>query len=235
MGRPRNAAPQRDDNHVLTDDEIADLQHYYSIKIRGAQAAHAEAKAVADAKRQDVNNFFALVKGDLQISRKDFEEVLALQDMNEAEFIEHEKKRTKRMAAQGLPVGTQLDMFPKADTVDDLGLAKASGKRAGLRGDDPVVPECFAGVTHSAWMEGWHDGQAENIAKLGRAQTILDARKAAQDEPEGDEDEEEVDDEEAIKAQARALKNSSFMDTAGAGEDDDTEHMQDAASEMEAA
>lgn len=233
MARARNAAPQRDDNHVLTDEEIADLQHYYSIKIRAAQAAHAEAKAVADAKRQDVNNFFALVKGDLQIPRKDFEEILALQDMNEAEFIEHEKKRTKRLAAQGLPVGTQLDMFPKADTVDDLGIAKASGKRAGLRGDDPVVPERFAGVTHSAWMEGWHAGQEENILKLGRAQTIIDARKAQAEEPEA-EDEEEVDEEEAIKAQARALRNSGFMDTSGADEDDGTEHSQVAA-EMEAA
>lgn len=214
MPRARNAAPQRDDNHVLTDEEVADLQHYYSIKIRGALAIHAEAKAVADAKRQDVNNLFALVKGDLQISRKDFEETLALQDMNEAEFIEHEKKRTKRLAAQGLPVGTQLDMFPKADTVDDLGIAKASGKRAGLRGDDPEVPERFAGVTHSAWMEGWHEGQAENIMKLGRAQAIIDARAAEAAKSESDDEpEEEVDEEEAIKAQARALKNSGFMDT----------------------
>lgn len=219
MPRARNAAPQRDDNHVLTDDEIADLQHYYSIKIRGAQAVHVEKKAVADAARQDVNNIFALVKGDLQISRKDFEEILALQDMNEAEFIEHEKKRTKRMAAQGLPVGTQLDMFPKADTVDDLGLARASGKRAGLRADDPVVPERFAGVTHQAWMEGYHEGQEENIAKLGRAQTILDARAAAQADPEGDdeadedEEKEPADEEAELKAAARRLKGSAFMDT----------------------
>lgn len=229
MPRARNAAPQRDDNHVLTDDEIADLQHYYSTKIRAAQAAAAEAKAAYDAKRQDVNSFFALVKGDLQIPRKDFEEILALQDMNEAEFIEHEKKRTKRMVAQGLPVGTQLDMFPKADTVDDLGLARASGKRAGLRGDDPEVPERFAGVTHQAFMEGWHEGQSENIAKLGRAQTILDARKAQAEEPEVDEEaEEEVDEEEAIRAQARALRKSGFMDTTGADEEQ-------AAPEMEAA
>ncbi|MDR7232802.1 ribosome modulation factor [Caulobacter sp. BE264] len=226
MPRARNAAPQRDDNHVLTDDEIADLQHYYSIKIRGAQAIHAEKKAVADAARTDVNNLFALVKGDLQISRKDFEEILALQDMNEAEFIEHEKKRTKRMVAQGLPVGTQLDMFPKADTVDDLGLAQASGKRAGLRGADPEVPERFAGVTHQAWMEGWHEGQAENIAKLGRAQTILDARKAQAEEPEAEGDEEE--DEFDADAEARALRKSGFMDTTGADEEQ-------AAPEMEAA
>lgn len=233
MPRARNAAPQRDDNHVLTDDEFADLQHYYSVKVRAARAAHAEAKAVADAKRTEVNNIFALIKGDLQIARGKFEEDLALEDMGEAEFIEHEKQRSRRLSARGMPVGKQMELFPVGDTVDDLELAKAAGKRAGLRGDDPVVPERYAGVTHSAFMEGWHDGQAENIAKLGRAQTIIDARKAAQDEPEDEKDAAEAEAE--LKKAARRLKESGFMDTSAPDEDDDSEHSQSAAEDQVAA
>lgn len=221
MARSRNAQPEPGDNHILTDDDIAALQHYYANRIRSQQAKADEAKAKYDAERTEVNSLFSLVKGELQISRKEFEEVLALQDMTEAEFLNHEGKRHKRLERQGLPVGTQMAL-PLGDTVDDKLTAEADGKRAGLRADDPTPPEHVSPILHPDWMRGWHAGQEINIMRLGRAQEIIDARAA----PAEDEIPEEEPPEFDPAKEARALKNSGFMDTSAPheDEDDDSEH-----------
>src|SRR5690606_18131824 len=90
-------------NSVLTDDEIAALQQHFALKIRAQQRVYAEAKAAADLERNEVNALFTQARGELGYSRKEFEEILALQDMTEAEFQAHEAKRNKRMVSAGLP------------------------------------------------------------------------------------------------------------------------------------
>jgi hypothetical protein len=211
------AAPKGHNSAVapLTDDEQADLQAYFSLKIRAQQRKAAEAKAKYDAEREEVNGLFARVKGELKIIRKEFEEVLAAQDMSEAEFLASEAKRHRRFSLGGLPVGAQmaLDLGPTS-TADEMQLAHTDGKRAGLRGADPVPPSHVSGIMVPEWMRGWHEGQAEIAMRMGRAEAILEARAAPPSGPEEAEPEEEFD---PAKA-ARKLKKSGFMEPAPAAQ-----------------
>ena len=205
-------------NVILDEEDAAALQLHYTLRIR-AQIKKAEAaKAIYDAERNEVNGVFSLIKGDLKIPRKEFEELLALQDMGEREFIAHEAKRHQRMVNQGLPVGTQLDMFGTGDTVDDQAVAYADGYRAGRRGDDGTPPETTATFLHPNWQEGWNDGVAENAPKLARATAIMEARAAAPVDDD-DSDREEGDVEIDPAALERELKTNGFTERSG-DEDD---------------
>lgn len=219
MGRkPKEAGIGHNGPEPLTDDEQADLIAYYGDKIRRQQRTAAEAKAEYDAERTEVNSLFALVKGELQISRKDFEALLLAQDMTEAEFLHAEAKRHSLYALAGLPVGAQIDLFANAaDTADDQAHAYANGKRAGLRGDDPVPPATTSPILHPDWMRGWTDGQAELGERMVRAAALIEARKPAPvAEVESDEEDPDPTDPEAVDAAARKLKRSGFMDRAEA-------------------
>lgn len=201
----------------LTDDEIAALQHYYADKIRRQDRKAAEAKAAYDLERTEVNSLFALVKGDLKYSRKEFEEVLAAQDKSEAEFRHDEAKRARRFSLHGLPVGAQLEMF-SGDTVDDAREAEANGYRAGRRADDPIPPSTLSTMFHQDWMRGWERGQAENLAQFAKANEIIEARKAKSvaldpvEEDIGD----EVDPEDALDDAARKLKRTGWAEPTAA-------------------
>jgi len=200
----------------LTDDEIAALQHYYADKIRRQDRKAAEAKAAYDLERTEVNSLFALVKGDLKYSRKEFEEVLAAQDKSEAEFRHDEAKRARRFSLHGLPVGAQLEMF-SGDTVDDAREAEANGYRAGRRADDPIPPSTLSTMFHQDWMRGWERGQAENLAQFAKAHEIIEARKAksvALDPVE--EDMGDVDPEDALDDAARKLKRTGWAEPTSA-------------------
>ncbi|MDB5725719.1 MAG: hypothetical protein JWQ16_2473 [Novosphingobium sp.] len=213
MGRS-NASIGDNRSEPLTDDDKAALQLYYSRGIRAAEAEAATKKAEYDQAKKAVNGKFALVKGELGISRKDFEEVLALEDLSESEFILKEAERNKRLSLHGLPVGAQLDMFGSGDTVDEMARAEADGKRAGRRGDHGIPPDYISPVCIQAWMRGWTEEQSIIVMRLGRAEAIIAEREAADAQPDA-EDEDDADDEvEEIDpaAAARALKRSGFME-----------------------
>ena len=195
------------DNSGFIDDEAATLQAYFASKIRAQQKVAALKKAEYDSERDAVNALFTQARGELRITRKEFEEVLALQDMTEAEFLRHEQKRNARMANGGLPVGTQLDMFPQ-DAATEQGQAHADGKRAGLRGDDPVPPSHVTSMLHPDWMRGWTEGQDEIGQKMIAAMTILNERKAKTValEPEPAEEEGDEDEEDGVDADLKALE-----------------------------
>lgn len=197
----------------LTDDEIAALQHYYAHKIRVQQRKADEAKAAYDLERTEVNSLFALVKGELKYSRKEFEEVLAAQDKTEAEFRWDEAKRARRFSLHGLPVGAQLEMF-SGDTVDEAREAEANGYRAGRRADDPVAPSSIASMFTTDWMRGWTKGQDENLAQFAKANEIIAARKAASValDPVEEDVGEEIDPEDALDDAARKLKRSGWAE-----------------------
>lgn len=221
MARAKKNPGPGHNSEPLTEDEIASLEALFSQKIRAKLHAFAEAKAVADAARQEVNDEFALVKGELRISRKDFEAFMAKQDLSEAEFAHEFEKEMARYRRHGMPVGAQQDMFV-GDTVDDQVVARADGKRAGLRGADPKPPTYISGVLVQDWMEGYHAGQSELCMRLDKGGALLAARQAAAkaatdagklqagEYP----DEEEVDEEEEIDHSAKALKKSGWMEPA---------------------
>jgi len=216
MARAKKTASIGHNNAPLDDDEIAALQLWFSTKIREARKEADAAKAVLDSKREVVNGFFSQARGELRLTRKEFEEVLALQDMTESEFLNHEAKRSARMRLQGLPVGEQIEL-PLGDTADDLAQARANGFRAGMRGEPGEPPETVSPVCHQDWMGGWIEGQAKLAEGMFKAEGILEKIKASQPEPEskgevvGDDEPEQEDLEEAIDAAARKLKRGGFL------------------------
>lgn len=162
----------------ITDTETADLMAHFSLKIRAQRHIVEQRKADLEIERDALNALFSSARGELRINRKDFENVLALQDMSEAEFREHEAKRLGWMKSAGLPVGTQLELFAENETVDDKFDAEANGYRAGRRADDPTPPSFIAPSLRNEWMTGWHRGQEANAEALGRAAAILEKREA---------------------------------------------------------
>jgi hypothetical protein len=180
---------------------------------RSAVRAHAVAKAAADKLREGINAVCSRAKGSpLRIPRKDFEAIIALQDMTDSEFRAAEAKRLDWMRLAGLPVGAQLDLFEAPrDTVDEKVEAYAAGKRAGLRGDDQECPDTIAPILRADWEHGYADGQKELGERLFRGNALLAAHEkpivelVEEDEDEGD----DLDDENLDKA-ARDLKRSGW-------------------------
>jgi len=215
----KNPGPGHNSGEPLTEDEIAALEALFSQKIRAAEKEFLEAKAVADGKRQVINDNFALVKAELRTSRKDFEAFMAKQDLSEAEFAAEFEKEMARYRRHGMPVGAQQDMFA-ADTVDDQVIARADGKRAGLRGADPTPPTYISGVMVQDWMEGYHAGQSELCMRLDKGGALLAARQAAAKAAQNagklqageDPDEEEADPDEEIDDAAKALKKAGWAE-----------------------
>lgn len=213
-GKGHNGAP-------LTDDEVAALQHYYAADIRRKQKAVGEAEAILKTKRTAVNSSFALVKAHLQYSRKDFEEVLAAEEMGEREFLAKEAARTRRLSLHGLKPGDQMPL--DFDTVTEAQMAEADGYRAGLRDEEPKPPETVSAILHPDWMRGWHRGDAEAKEKLSLAERILaiweeqdGSGLSADDEDDDGEAEleaaDEVDPQEEIDRQARKLKEGGWTE-----------------------
>lgn len=213
MARAKKTAGVGHNNAPLDDDEIAALQLWFSTKIREARKEADAAKAVLDSKREVVNGFFSQARGELRLTRKEFEEVLALQDMTEAEFLNHEAKRSARMRLQGLPVGEQIEL-PLGDTADDLAQARANGFRAGMRGEDGSPPDHVSPVCHQDWLGGWTEGQAKLAEGMFKAAGVLEKIKASQPAPvELEPEEPEPEDiEDGLDDAARKLKRSGWTD-----------------------
>lgn len=160
----------------LTDDERADLQVYYEVKIRTAQKAADEIKAKLDVAREETNFWFKRLSADLKISRKDFVGLLQDKDLSEAEFIKKEATRLQMYRNAGMPVGTQLALDFSTDTVTEAAQARAEGKRAYGAYADPIPPKHVAAILHQEWLAGWHEGQEETAMRMGRAEEVIKRR-----------------------------------------------------------
>lgn len=204
-------------NEALTEDEVEALEAWFVQKILAAQKEADTVKAQYDEKRQAVNSLFASVKAELKTSRKEFEDLIDKKTMSEAEFSAYWAKLKARYERNGLPVGAQQELFPAGDTASDQAAARADGKRAGLIGADPVPADYIAPILHPDWMEGWHEGQAELIMKLQKADGIF-ARRGQPDVEDDDVDLNAEDDDFDPDAAARKLRNSDFMDRTPADE-----------------
>lgn len=199
---------------VLTDEEVADLEAYFVVKIRQAQAVADEKKAAHKSALSDVNALFSKVKGDLKVPRKDFEDLLAKLAMDPVEFRSWFEKTMARYGRQGLPVGEQQELA-LGDTVDDKAAAHAHGLAQGRAGVDPAPPKTLSTILHQDWLAGWHEGQKELYLRLGRADGIFAKLAQAKGElTEGDEEEPEEEeddgDPEVIRRKANALKDSGW-------------------------
>jgi hypothetical protein len=199
----------------LTEEQKSALLHHHLISIRKLDQTARVIKATYDAAKNDVSKAMAACKGDLGYKRKDLEDLLAALDMTEGEFRMAENARRERYALAGLPIGAQLDMFA-ADTVGDRDAARADGYRAGVRADDPIVPERIDPLFHGDWQDGWTDGQAENGRRLALAIGIIEERAKPEPAAMSLDDEDEVDPDEEIDDAARALKSKGWTKPAPA-------------------
>jgi hypothetical protein len=159
----------------LTDDEAAALTVYYELKIIEAQRKVDALMVDMKSARDVVNGHFKRMTADLGFTRKDFEaEVIALGQMTEAEYINHEKRRARLHRLAGRAVGEQLDLIEAIDdTVNEALQAEHDGYRAGRRADDPVPPSTLSTIFHQDWLRGWHSGQEFNGAQLIKAHEII--------------------------------------------------------------
>jgi hypothetical protein len=201
--KPKPVAP----SHLITDADRVALSQHHQLKVRAARRAADKIKATYDEAREEVNQAFALAKGDLGYSRKEFEEILSLGDMTARAFQNYEVARTGRLLEAGLkPPGTQMELS-LGDTADDKAEAYQDGFRAGKRADEPEPPTHIATFLHTDWMAGWHEAQAENVALLGKAAEVIAARAKPVElqEDDGGADEEE-DTEAFLAAKAKAVK-----------------------------
>lgn len=228
MPRGKKKADEPGHNAALTDDERADLVALFGAKIRAQRKKADVAKASYDVERDGVNALFSTVRGELRYTRKEFEGLLATQDMGDAERRAAEVRRLELFRLGGLFVDAQLDLFsqPK-DTADEKAVTYAAGKAAGLRGDDPECPGTVAAILRPEWEHGWSDGQAELGERMLRGEAFLanrglkaDVEAADLNAGSGEPEDEEADLDEA----ARALKRSDFMKRgAPEGADDETQ------------
>lgn len=203
----------------LTDDEASALVLHYELRINEAQRALDAILVTAKSARDVVNGHFKRMTADLQFTRKDFEaEVIAKSRMSEAEYLAAERKRQRlhRLAGRA---GDQLDLINDVlpDTADDAAMAYANGYRCGHLAGDPTPPKELAPAFHQDWLKGYHDAQAQNIAKLGVAETVLErlakptgTLTAAEPEAEGEGDDALEPD--VVAAKARKLRKAGWTE-----------------------
>lgn len=205
-------------NAPLTEEERDALATHFALSIIAKERIAQQKKADYDAAKSDVNGVFKLIKKELGESRKDFErDVLDVMGMSEAEYIAAETKRLRRHQMAGAkPVGAQLDLIDAInDTVDDAISAEAEGYRAGRRADDPVPPSHISSIFLQDWMRGWTRGQEVNCKAEAMAAEILARPKPGElvegEDPDEDEEDDDLDPN-SIRAQARELAKSSWME-----------------------
>lgn len=220
MPRGKKKTEEPGHNAALTDDERADLVALFGAKIRAQRKKADLAKASYDVERDGVNAIFSTVRGELRYTRKEFEGLLAAQDMGDAERHAAEARRLELFRLGGLFVDAQLDLFAKPkDTADEKAVTYATGKAAGLRGDDPECPDTVAAILRPEWEHGWSDGQAELGERMLRGEAFLAARASAPKPGEmaADKPEPETDplDPEAIDKAARDLKRDGWTQPTG--------------------
>jgi len=216
-GKPKKA--DIGDNSALSEEDAAALQVHYVAKARAAMAEVEEARAEVKSANAGLKNIFDRVRADLNLQRKEVEALIADLDKPVATLRAEHAKRRKLLARHGVMV-EQGDLFARpADAADEAGMAYEDGLRCGQLALDPTPPKTTPPIFHNEWMKGWHEGQAQNGAKLKRAEEILSARSAPDFSDDDDDDDDQIDIEEAldpdvIADKARKLKKSGFMEPA---------------------
>lgn len=226
MTRKRTNGAAIGDNSA-EEDEAALYTHFIA-KIRAAERVAKVKKAEHDAAKGEVTAQFTLAKGELDIKRKEMEELLSQLDLEPEEFAARLKQKIRRYGLVGLPIGAQMELFPKQDTVDELQVAYEHGKIGGLAGDDPTPPKRLHPSFTQEWMKGYHDGQKLLGERTIRAMEIINARKEGGGMVDGDAEQKALDDEagslvekpkRSRKAKGAAEPNPAFVDEEAKAED----------------
>jgi ribosome modulation factor len=172
--RPKDDAADsaKPNNAPLTDEQ----QQALFFEHQKAYKAALEKKKAADAA---FKNQCKLIKSE-GTSVKDIKAAIDLESEGGEERLREEIERKHRIARWlGLPVGTQPSFFDEADRTPSIDKAMADGKRAGLKGESATPPKHYGGQQQGAWMEGWHEGQAVLMNRMGQKHDEQRAQDAA--------------------------------------------------------
>lgn len=212
-----------------TKEEQAALLVHHVAKLRSQLADIEIVRAPFKAAQEALTDLVNTAKGDLgkDYSRK---RLMALcEDVGSRlrDLAKEEEQRFNDRLALGLPVfGVQQDLFggnsaampqEKRDEFE----WQADGFLAGRRVDERKAPEGCPPRMDQFWLKGYDLGQAETVKSFTKVEEMIAARTPAEPEepaPEFD-----------PAKEARALKNSGFMDTTPPADDeeDDSEHAQE--------
>jgi len=153
--------------------EEAQLLSFLS-RIRAKQKIADEIKAKYDEAKTEVRTVFNLADS-AGFKREELNEILTDSKVTgqRKNLAEKEARRVRFRKYVGLPVGLsdeQQELDGRlADTAKDELDHEADGYRAGVAGDEPKPPKECPSNFHSAWMKGYHNGQARNAWALSEA------------------------------------------------------------------
>lgn len=145
----------------LSDDQRAKLtfQHKekYGRLLESFKAANNALKQFGKEIKSDLG------KGGLQ----DIKDMIALSEPEgEAKLKDDMERRARVMRWMAVPMGTQVDLFPKNDPRPITEKADAEGFKAGLAGEPHRNPYHQTNAGHACWNAGYVRGQEVNLSKF---------------------------------------------------------------------
>lgn len=158
-----SAGPGHNSSASLTEDQ---LQKRFFGHVREYKAELELKKGCDEAKRAAdaaFKNLCKRIKGE-GTPIEDIKTHLELQSPEGEATMRQKMEAQLRIARwNGLPLGSQTDLFAGVDRTPAVDKARTEGKIAGLKGDDAKPPYAAESPQGQSWMEGWHDGQAVNL------------------------------------------------------------------------
>ncbi len=150
----------------LSDDQRAKLtfQHKekYGRLLEAFKAANNALKQFGKEIKSDLG------KGGLQ----DIKDMIALgEPEGEAKLKDDMERRARVMRWMAVPMGTQVDLFPKNDPRPITERAFAAGKKDGLAGASLNNPYHQTNDGHKAFENGWREGQDTKLAGFKQLDT----------------------------------------------------------------
>lgn len=226
MGRARQTtgegSPPKGHNakKILTQEDRDALLVHHIGKLRAQDKIVGELREPFKAAQEDFTSLVNAAKADLGkgYTRKRLVGLLEDSASRLRDLAKEEEQRFHDRRALGLPTfgsSEQLNLFgdenTPAEARDELQW-EADGYLAGRRAADRDPPKGCEPRFHPTWLKGYGKGQDSNADFLRRAQEAIDARNAANAEPELDETPpaDEVDEDLAVDEAARKLKREGW-------------------------
>lgn len=146
-------------SNELTDDQRAKLTFQLRDKYAALLKAYTEANNALKAVGKEI-------KADLgKDGLKDIKDMIALAEPEGEDKLKADMERRARvMRWMAVPMGTQVDLFPKTDPRPITEKAFAEGKKAGLAAEPHRNPYHQTNPGHNEWNKGYEAGQATNAA-----------------------------------------------------------------------
>lgn len=174
---PEEAPATTAKTHVANKASEADLRRWFAL-VQGEERDYENTLAKLRAERQKAKTSLDKIYADAAdvlksrgITKRILKAMHELSKRDEKEVAEEMESSVWAMRAAGMSIGTQLTFWSDGleDPADAYNKAKARGKQAGLDGvSTPENPFNGHQLLSQAWLEGWHEGQAELLGTGSR-------------------------------------------------------------------